>query len=208
MRSYVKLAGGTVFTAVLLGSAAVQAAFIDNGLTVTDQDTGLMWVKDSGLAASQDFGVSGIGASGPADNMDWNTAQAWIAEMNTANYAGFNDWRLPECTDSGCGAHEMQTLWSVSLGNGTAPWESGNSGPFVNPINYGGHSMWLGTESGSAFAWAYLPGSDQWIEDKTSAYGIGAWAVRTTTVPVPAAVWLLGSALAGVGIVGRRKQGA
>ena len=33
--------------------------------------------------------------------MQWATAQAWIAAMNTAAYLGFSDWRLPTTPDSG-----------------------------------------------------------------------------------------------------------
>lgn len=210
MKCHFKLAGGALFAAALLGSAVADAALVVNpgGLTVTDTDTGLMWVQDPGLAASNTFGVGGIGSS-PADNMDWNTAQAWIAAMNAASYAGFSDWRLPECTATGCAQNEMKTLWEGSLGNTAASeWGSGDSGPFVNPINYGGHSMWTGTSFGSTDAWLYLPGSGEWTDPKNSAYGIGAWAVRATAVPAPAAVWLLGSALAGMGIIGRRRQPA
>jgi len=47
--------------------------------------------------------------------------------------------------------------------------------------------------------------------------GVGNWSqnladyklnITTSAVPVPAAVWLFGSALAGMGIIGRRKDRA
>ena len=50
------------------------------------------WLADANLAASNTFNVSGILSNG---GMNWNTAQNWITAMNTANYLGFNDWRLP-----------------------------------------------------------------------------------------------------------------
>jgi len=87
-------------SAMLLGLASVSAdaalysrlggqAYYDDTLNVT-------WMQDAGLAASNTFGVSGINAQGL---MSWNTAQSWIAAMNSANYLGVESWRLPNMID-------------------------------------------------------------------------------------------------------------
>lgn len=68
------------------------------GQVVNDTDLNITWLANANLAGTQDFGVSGISASGA---MNWNTAKFWIAAMNTANYLGYNDWRLPTVTDTG-----------------------------------------------------------------------------------------------------------
>lgn len=58
--------------------------------TVTDRATSLMWSKaDSGKG------------------MNWQQALAWVQSLNTANYLGHNDWRLPN-------AKEMQSLMDYS----------------------------------------------------------------------------------------------
>ncbi len=53
--------------------------FVDNGETVTDNATGLMWAKND----------SGSG-------MNWKDALAWIQQMNNEKYLGYSDWRLPD----------------------------------------------------------------------------------------------------------------
>ena len=71
----------------------VNAALISqtNG-TVLDTDQNIYWLADTALAHQETFGVSGISSSG---RMDWYTANLWIDGMNTAEYLGFSDWRLP-----------------------------------------------------------------------------------------------------------------
>lgn len=72
------------------------------GQVVNDTDLNITWLANANLADIQAFGVSGINANGA---MNWNTAKLWIAAMNTANYLGYNDWRLPTVSDigtSGC----------------------------------------------------------------------------------------------------------
>ena len=66
-------------------------AFEDNGDgTVSDLATGLMWAQDD----------SGEG-------MDWESALAWVQEMNAAQYLGYSDWRLPN-------AKELQSIVDYS----------------------------------------------------------------------------------------------
>lgn len=60
-------------------------AYYDTVLNIT-------WLANANLAASNTFDVTGINANG---TMNWATANAWIDAMNTANYLGYNDWRLP-----------------------------------------------------------------------------------------------------------------
>jgi hypothetical protein len=118
-------------------------AYYDTTLDIT-------WVADANLAASNTFGVSGIWTGSNAGVMNWTTANNWIAGMNTANYLGFNDWRLPTMIDTGasgcdfaysgtdCGYYmqtgsaattvysEMASLWYDTLGN-TAQYNTSGS---------------------------------------------------------------------------------
>lgn len=87
--------------AALLGRAPLTPggtdyqAYYDNVLNIT-------WMTDANLAATNTFGVGGIGSTGLAKGqMNWYTANQWIEAMNTANHLGVNDWRLPIITDTG-----------------------------------------------------------------------------------------------------------
>lgn len=62
-------------------STASHAALVSRlgGQAYYDTNLNITWLANANLA-----GV-----------MDWNAAQSWIAGLNSANYLGYNDWRLP-----------------------------------------------------------------------------------------------------------------
>lgn len=54
--------------------------FVDNGdQTQTDKLTGLIWSKDAN----------------PGSTRSWQGALDYIKELNSSNYLGYSDWRLP-----------------------------------------------------------------------------------------------------------------
>jgi hypothetical protein len=60
--------------------------FQDNGNTVTDLATGLMWQK--ACSATQTFNyLSG--------KLSWPNAFSYVKGMNSGNFAGYRDWRVP-----------------------------------------------------------------------------------------------------------------
>ena len=68
--------------------------------TITDNVTGLVWEKLTADATIHDF-----------NNLyTWPQAFQKIADLNTANFAGHNDWRLPNI-------NELQTLADYSRSN-------------------------------------------------------------------------------------------
>ena len=72
-------------------------SYTDNGDgTISDGNTGLMWAKQSDDGSIHD-----------QDNVyTWSNAFAvYIAGLNAANFAGYNDWRLPN-------AKEMQSIYN------------------------------------------------------------------------------------------------
>ncbi|GMW06689.1 MAG: hypothetical protein AMXMBFR8_14860 [Nevskiales bacterium] len=206
----------------LNGSPGSFEAYYDTVLDIT-------WLANANLADTNAFGVSGINADG---TMNWAKANEWIAAMNSAAYLGISDWRLPTVTDTGtsgcnfaytgtdCGYNvdlstgEMAHMFYSTLGNlayyntsgsGSQPgWGLTNTGPFSNlkPRYY-----WSGTTyaPGPSYAWnfGFLNGYQN-VNDKSLSYY--AWAVRPgdALVPVPAAVWLFGSALGVMGVLRRR----
>jgi len=65
--------------------------FLDNGDgTVTDMATGLMWDQ-----------------SGSSEGMNWEEALQYVQDLDSLNYLGYNDWRLPN-------AKELQSLVNYS----------------------------------------------------------------------------------------------
>jgi hypothetical protein len=57
---------------------SVKNKFQDNGDTITDDETGLMWQK-----------------SGSPDSIKYEKAKIYIEELNRKKFAGYSDWRLP-----------------------------------------------------------------------------------------------------------------
>jgi len=58
-----------------------------------DDVLGITWVADANLARTSGYDADGL--------MTWVAAQGWIASLNTANYLGRNNWRLPTVADTG-----------------------------------------------------------------------------------------------------------
>jgi len=215
--------------------SSVHAALLSRlgGQAVYDTDRNITWLANANLAASNTFGVTGIAVNG---TMTWAKANEWIAAMNSANYLGVNDWRLPAVIDTGtpgcssgytgtdCGYNvdlstsEMAHLYYSTLGNvgyyNTSGSPTGcpggpnycltSTGPFSNlqPDYY-----WSGTVYAPApgsFAWYFYFGDGSQLTNYQH-FAFRAWAVRPgDIVPVPAAVWLFGSAMGVFAMVRRR----
>jgi hypothetical protein len=102
----------------------------------------ITWLANANLAGTNTFGVTGINgdfADVPGGWMTWQKANEWIGAVNTANYLGANQWRMPNAIDTGlpgctsfanggtdCGyntdpsAGELAHLFFVTLGNSSA----------------------------------------------------------------------------------------
>jgi uncharacterized protein DUF1566 len=99
---------------------------VDHGQLVFDSDavdlkadgspgaTGVYWLADANLAATQTFGVEGINPDG---SMTWQTALNWVAAMNNVDngpgrpkgYLGHSNWTLPLTPDVDASGHATQT---------------------------------------------------------------------------------------------------
>lgn len=197
------------------------------GQAVYDTDLGITWLADANLATTISFGVSGIGSDG---RMPFSAAQNWISAMNSDNYLGYHDWRLPftlqpdaSCYDEGspmfynCTGSELGHLYYNEFHNNPAMFGWGVYGLvddladphdeslFVNLIPDYYWSSTGHTVDGQNSSWGlhFRLGGQQWISGSDRVL-----AVRTgdvATVPVPAAAWLLGSGLLGLLGVARRK---
>ncbi len=195
------------------GDSSTYEAFYDDILDIT-------WLADANLASSNNFGVGGIGANGA---MNWNEAMNWVAGMNSQNYLGFDAWRLPSIIGSNgseilflfseyFGRTPTSNLTSNASGFSFASIPSAGESAFSNIQNLVGY--WSEDSSGaSAYAFASADLSQGLIPKNFETYFYG-WAVadgdafgraNATVVPVPAAVWLFGSAIFGLFSLSRRK---
>lgn len=140
--------------------------FTDNGDgTVTDNRTGLMWMKNADLAAT-----AGYDPDSPGDSrVSWNNAVAFIAGINSGAYTAYNcgytDWRLPHIK-------ELFSLTDMANFNPALP--SGHPFSNVQPSEY-----WSATAdvSTSVAAWyLHLSVGLVYSGSNTSTYYV--WPVR------------------------------
>jgi hypothetical protein len=94
MKSCHRWTSVVLFVVTSCASPLASAALVSRlgGQAYFDTDLDITWLADANLAASNTFGVSGISSAG---TMNWYVAENWIAAVNTNNYLGYNDWRLP-----------------------------------------------------------------------------------------------------------------
>jgi hypothetical protein len=220
-------------TAILLAaiSAASVPATANAALTLTlggngvyDTDLNVTWMRNANLAATNTFGVSGIAANG---SMTWYTAQSWIGAMNTANYLGYNDWRLPTTLqpDASCGSQwsgygygynctgsEMGHLFYNELGGTAGSSILSSSDPDLALFqNVQSSTYWSGTEfaPNANLAWGFADGGGQNANFKAS--NVYAWAVRpgnsaaVSAVPESETYAMLLAGLGLLGFAGRRR---
>jgi hypothetical protein len=194
----------------LLASVAVtgtaQASLFDRGDgLIYDTDLNATWLANANLAASNTFGVAGIGADG---RMTWDTANSWIAGMDTANYLGYSDWRLPTTPNLTSSIGTNQT--SSELGHMFYSELGGASGVSIIDSHNSDYALFSNVNSSLVY-WSgteYVgdPASRAWFFTAFIGYQNNnlkttpfyAWAVRSgdvSAVPVPGAVWFFGSGL-------------
>jgi hypothetical protein len=187
----------------------------------------ITWLADANAMAGTPFDdlyeVGGLTISTATDGKTtWNSAEAWIASLNAAIFLGVSDWRQPsmdrngdtvvvECnsvTELACRDNEMgyqeeyNGVTQVACGPGVCL-----DGPFTN---VGIDFYWSGTTyaPNPSAAWHfYFPIGGEFGPSGKNNTTLYVWPVRPGdigVVPIPAAVWLFGSALGVMGWMRRK----
>ncbi|MBF0537433.1 MAG: DUF1566 domain-containing protein [Nitrospirae bacterium] len=131
---------------------------VNSDQTVTDNLTGLLWTKDASTPTT---------GSCTGGKMSWQAALSYVACLNTANYLGHNDWRLPN-------VNELESIFNAGQAN-VATWL--NSQGFVNvQSNYYWSSTTTANDTSSAWSLRIYDGL-VFASAKSGSYYV--WPVRS-----------------------------
>ncbi len=223
---------------ILLGITSTANAELQtrlDGRAVYDTDLNITWMSDANLALTNQFGLSlstivsddTANTVGSTGTMTFTNANFWIGGLNTANYLGFNDWRLPTATNAVRGESfdpntEMGHLFISEFGGtfGTSIFTNGSQTELDKFTNIQSGFYWTGTPTPpggrTVFAFSFnevgqVNGGRQIDADRGT--NLFAWAVRTgdvgvaVDVPEPAGLGLLVSGAMGLlGFTKRRRR--
>jgi YD repeat-containing protein len=159
-----------------------------SGDAVSDQLTGLMWTKDGR--------APGPAECSPGVSKTWSAALSYISCLNTSNYLGYDDWRMPNVI-------ELE-----SLGHGgeadIAAWLNSQGFSNVQAGLYWSSTTKIGGTTNARSV--NLQGGSVPVSVKTTAQDV--WPVRETTLP-PAQLWRTGQTTSyGTRDDGNLRQGA
>lgn len=164
--------------------------------------------KNSGYhtLSTTDFNLNG--------KVSWFGAQAFVAYLNTINYAGSQQWTLPTAGAFPLvGWNETGTQFTQLFYNELGGNENINIPNTSNFTNEQNDAYWLSTEGGwrddmssPNMGWSFSTETGYQFNDNKNIQ-FHAWAIhpgKVAAVPLPAAIWLMGSTLLGMITLKRR----
>ena len=136
------------------GLAWPNPRFLDNGdQTISDKLTGLIWNKNANPAGTV---------------KTWQQALDYVKTLNSLNYRGHNDWRLPNINELRSLANAQQgdlAAWLNSQGfsgvQGAIYWSSDSDAFYTNSawyIDISSGYVYSSTKSGSNYVWPVRSG--------------------------------------------------
>lgn len=216
----IRFVGAAILALSISAHSALTAVDLDGIATnghegVYDDVLDITWLADANYAQTSGFDVDG--------RITWTAAEAFIADLNTNRYLNITSWRQASASPEGCrgyqcgnqttytedelGYHYYQNLGAIDNGGMT----NGSNTAYLNLFtNIQDNLYWTGTEvspgSSSAFIFLTTIGfqtTNGKISDRY-VWVVAPGNVAANAVPVPAAVWLFGSAL--IGLAGLARQ--
>ncbi|MCP3672532.1 MAG: VPLPA-CTERM sorting domain-containing protein [Gammaproteobacteria bacterium] len=208
-----KLSTFTGLLAAGLFTVSAQAALYDRGNgMIYDDVLDITWLQDANYAQTSGYDADG--------RMTWADANTWAGQLS---YDGYDDWRLASAGNAPASGYNVTTgelghMFYNNLGNTAGNSILGNvsftdatlGGGTESFLNVQSDFYWYGEEyaPGAYHAWAFgTVNGGQGTSGKNYSYY--SWAVRAgdvSSVPVPAAAWLFGTALLGLVGVKRRHR--
>jgi len=144
---------------LMTGQAWPNPRFLDNGdQTETDNLTGLVWSKDANPAGG---------------TITWRNALDYVKTLNSQNYLGYHDWRLPN-------VNELRSLTRMQQDN-LAVWLNSQGFSRVQDDGY-----WTSGSDAYATGSAWYVGLDSgyvYSAAKTKSYSV--WPVRSRQSALP-----------------------
>ena len=181
-----------ILGALLAGlSVTASATVVDNGDFTTDLDNGLDWLDLSFTNnLSYDYVASQTGVGGQFEGWSLATASQIFQFFDSAGGDGsYGDNNNQIVTNT------LYPLWGQMPYSGSSSWFHFQD---VTP-GFGTSGMVISSTSSVTVY------NDNFSSPDSAYFNIGTALVRTSVVPVPAAVCLFGSALAGLGWMRRKR---
>jgi len=221
----------------LLLSAAVcdaQAALYDRGHgLIYDDVLNVTWLQDANYAVTSGYAAAHVtGGMNSVDSvlidgrMGWQAAKAWVDQLV---YMGYDNWRLPSVGENPVSGYNMTSgelgyMYYVNLGNHSDNY--GSCAPYcltntsfldhtnnvtLDFLNVQSYVYWYADALDYDYVWGTHLGYGNQDSFYHAYWNYYVWAVADgdiAAVPVPAAAWLFGGGLIGLGGIARRKRRA
>lgn len=163
----------------------------------------------------------------PRGYLSWWGAKAWVNYLNSINYAGSNQWRLPTTVDSaslstgfpdgGTGnpapsSSQLAQLFYVGLGQVAGSSINSTHGSSYDLFtNIQSALYWSDTESSAVpeRAWGFDPATgnqDAIVKGGRYYFALAVSPGQVSSVPVPGGAWLLSGCM--LGLLGWRRRAA